>query len=626
MATLSEALAIAIQHHQAGRLQAAEQIYRQILAAAPHHADAWHLLGVIASQVGRHEVAVEYIRRAIGLEGRAAGFHVNLAGAYRALHRIPEAVACCRRALELAPDYAEAHNNLGILLAEQGKPDEAAACYRRALQLKPDHVEAHNNLGVALKDEGKLDQAVVCYRRALELKPDYAEAHYNLGAAFKDQGKLDEAVACFRRALELKPDYAEAHNNLGFALDDQGNPDEAAACCRRALELKPDFTEAHVNLGNALKDQGKLDEAVACYRRVLELKPDFADARSNLGAALNQQGKLDEALACYRGVLELKPAYAEARWNQSLLLLLTGDFQRGWAEYEWRWKTEQRPRCDFSQPLWDGRPLEGKTILLHAEQGLGDAIQFVRYAPLVKQRGGTVIVECPRPLLTLLASCAGIDRLVGRGEELPAFDVQAPLLSLPGIFRTCLETMPADVPYLYADPRLIERWRLELGRSAGFKIGIAWRGSPTHKSDRARSIPLRCFEPLAGLPGVHFFSLQKGAGTEELQEARDRFPVTELGSRLEDFMDTAAVTSHLDLVIACDTAVAHLAGALGAAVWVAIPFVPDWRWLLNRNDSPWYPAMRLFRQDRRGDWQGVFRRIEAALGEHIPCHKPHAGL
>ena len=274
-----------------------------------------HLLGVIAHQVGKHEVAVEYIRRAIGLNGNAAAFHNNLGNALKEQGKLDEAVACYRRALELKPDFAEAHNNLGNALKDQGKLDEAVACYRRALELKPDFAEAHNNLGVALKDQGKLDEAVACCRRALELKPDFAEAHNNLGIAFKDQGKLDEAVACYRRALELKPDFAEAHNNLGIAFKDQGKLDEAVACCRRALELKPDFAEAHNNLGNALKDQGKLDEAVACYRRALELKPDFAEAHNNLGVAFKDQGKLDEAVACCRRALELKPDYAEAHNN-----------------------------------------------------------------------------------------------------------------------------------------------------------------------------------------------------------------------------------------------------------------------------------------------------------------------
>ena len=481
MATISQALAIAIQHHQAGRLQAAEQIYRQILAAEPKQADAWHLLGVINAQTGNHQLAVEYIYR------------------------------------------------------------------------------------------------------ALSVKPDFALAHNNLGNELKAQGKLDEAIACYRRALELKPDLVLAHNNLG----------------------------------NALKDQGELDEAVACYRRALELKPDMAEAHSNLGDALNHQGKPDEALACFRRALELMPDFALAHWNQSLLFLMTGDFQRGWAEYQWRWKANKVPRRDFSQTSWDGRRLAEKTILLHAEQGLGDTIQFIRYAALVKQRCAAVIVQCPRPLVSLLTTCAGIDRLVGEGEQLPPFNVQAPLLSLPGIFHTTLRDIPATTPYLFADPSLVDRWRRELGRLAGFKIGIAWQGDPQHVNDRNRSIPLGRFEPLARCAGVRLLSLQKGAGVEQLEQTAERLPITDLGSRLDDFMQTAAVLVNLDLVITCDTAVAHLAGALGIPVWVAIPFAPDWRWLLDRSDSPWYPTMRLFRQDRRGDWQGVFQRIEAAIGEQV---------
>jgi hypothetical protein len=313
----------------------------------------------------------------------------------------------------------------------------------------------------------------------------------------------------------------------------------------------------------------------------------------------------------------LKPALAEAHLYRSFLSLLIGDFQRGWAEYPWRWKTKRSSPRDFHQPLWDGRPLESRTILLYAEQGLGDTIQFVRYAALVKQRGGSVIVECPRPLVSLLKSCAGIDRLVARGDPLPAFDVQAPLLSLPGIFQTALDNLPATIPCLFADADLVRCWREDLAPLAGRKIGIAWRGSPAHVDDRARSLPLSCFESLARLPGIRLLSLQKGPGMEELQGLPSHFPVTELGSRLNDFADTAALLMNLDLLITCDTAVAHLAGALGAPVWVALPLVPDWRWLLDRNDSPWYPTMRLFRQKTLGDWTGVFDEIETALSSQL---------
>jgi predicted O-linked N-acetylglucosamine transferase (SPINDLY family) len=315
MATIPEALAIAIQHHQAGRLQAAEQIYRQILAVEPNHVDALHLLGLLAHHVGRHDVAVEHIGRAIALKGNVAAFHNNLGEAYRALQRIPQAVACYRRAADLQPDFAEPHYRLGNALREQGKLEEAAASYRRAVELKPDYAEAHNNLGVTFKDQGKLEQAVACYRRTAQLRPSDVEPHNNLGGALKDQGKLDEAVACYRRALELAPRDAEVYNNLGVVLQEQKKLEEAAACYRRALELKPGYAEAHSNLGNVLRDQGKLDGAVACYHRAVALKPGYAEAYGNLGVAFTEQAKLEEAIACYHRALELKPDYAEAHNN-----------------------------------------------------------------------------------------------------------------------------------------------------------------------------------------------------------------------------------------------------------------------------------------------------------------------
>ena len=655
MATISECLAVAIQHHQAGRLQVAEHIYWQILQADPNHADAIHLLGLLAYQVGKHAIAVEYIGRAIRLNGNAPAFHNNMGVAYFALGKVPEAAACCRRALKLKPDYAEAHNNLGNALNEQGKLDEAVACYRLAVKLNPDYAEARNNLGVALRGQGKLDEAVICCRRAVRVKPDYAEAHNNLGVALrdqgkldeavaccrravelrpgfggaygnlgnalKDQGKLDEAVACYRRALEVQPDFAEAHNNLGNALKIQRKLDEAVACYRRALELKPDFVEAHNNLGNALNDQGKLDEAVACYRRALELMPDFAEAHSNLGNALNDQGKLDEAAACYRRALELMPDFAEAHWNRALLWLLTGDFAQGWPEYEWRWRRKQAPRRPFPAAPWDGRPLDGKTILLHTEQGLGDTIQFIRYAALLRQSGARVIVACQKALLQVLKSCPGIDLLVPETAPAPAFDAHVPLMSLPGIFQTSLESIPGKTPYLFADSELVGKWRERLREFSGFKIGICWQGNSAYRGDGYRSIALPEFAPLARIPGTCLISLQKGPGSEQVTEVRDRFPIVDFADELDGeagpFMDTAAVMKNLDLVIAVDTVVAHLAGALGVPVWVALPLVPDWRWLLDRLDSPWYPTARLFRQRELGNWQGVFDDVREALCERI---------
>jgi predicted O-linked N-acetylglucosamine transferase (SPINDLY family) len=324
MATISEALAIAIQHHQAGRLQAAEQIYRQILAAAPDQPDTIHLLGVMSHEAGRHDAAIGQISRAIALKEGEPIFHNNLGEAYRAVRKIPEAIACYRRALELKPDYAEAHCNLGAVLKQQGDTVEAIACCRRALELHPDFAEARNNLGTALKEQGNLDDAVACYRRALELKPDYAEAHNNLGVALREQGRLDDAVACYCRAVELNPNCAETHDNLGVALREQGRPDEAIACHRRALQLNPNGAAPHVNLGTALKERGNLREAAACFRRAVQLKPDFAEAHVDLGNALKEQGNLDEAIACYRRATESKPDYALAHGNLGAIFMEQG--------------------------------------------------------------------------------------------------------------------------------------------------------------------------------------------------------------------------------------------------------------------------------------------------------------
>jgi hypothetical protein len=319
--------------------------------------------------------------------------------------------------------------------------------------------------------------------------------------------------------------------------------------------------------------------------------------------------------------LELKPDYADAHLNRAVAWLLAGDWQRGWPEYQWRWRTKHLIPRRFPQPAWAGEPLTGKAILLHAEQGLGDTIQFVRYASLVKQHDATVIMECPKPLLALLEGCAGVDQLVGQGDDLPAFDVHAPLLSVPGILNTSLETIPARIPYLFARPLLLEQWRRTLIGLDGFKIGITWQGSPKFRGDCFRSIPLRCFAPLARIPGVRLISLQKGAGAEQLAEVQGLFSVAELGSRLPDFIDTAAVMKNLDLVITSDTGPAHLAGALGVPVWVALSFAPDWRWLLDRSDSPWYPTMRLFRQTELGHWPAVFEEIAGALRERLPASR-----
>ena len=387
------------------------------------------------------------------------------------------------------------------------------------------------------------------------------------------------------------------------------------------MQLKPDFAEAYNNLANALRIQGNLDEAIVSYRRAVQLKPDWAQPYSNLANALQWRGHYDEALATCRQALRLQPDYVDAHLNYSMPLLLLGQFAEGWSEYEWRWRTQDFQRFVASWPrspgrYWDGSPLAGRTILLHAEQGLGDTIQFVRYAALLRQQGaGNVLLRCPPSLHRLMGTCRDIHAVFSE-NALPDCDVQLNLLSLPHLLgTTSIERIPANVPYLDSDPALVERWRDRLaaldGNRSSLRVGIVWQGSPTHTTDRWRSVSLGQFAPLAEQAGVRLFSLQKGSGIEQLAKMPEL--AVDLGSELVDLADTAAVIRCLDLVISVDTVVAHLAGALGVPVWLALSRVPDWRWLLEREDSPWYPSMRLFRQAELGQWEEVFRRMGEAL-------------
>jgi hypothetical protein len=417
--------------------------------------------------------------------------------------------------------------------------------------------------------------------------------------------------------LQLQPDFAPAHKNLGVLLIEQGKFAEATISFQRAIALNPNDPEAYTNLGGALWNQGRLDEAALALTRAIQLRPDMADAHSNLGTVRRTQGKTREAIASFEQTLRLEPNHVDAHWNLSMALLVCGDFERGWREYEWRWKRKEMPPRVFPQPRWDGGSLQDRSILLCSEQGLGDTIQFVRYATLLKNQGARVIVSAQKPLLGVLANCPGVDRACARNQEPADFDVWSPLLSVPGLVGTTPETIPATVPYLFADPARVEHWRRYLSRFDSFKVGISWKGSQAHRGDRFRSIPLSQFAPLTAIEGVQLFSLQKEAGLDQLQEVDLAVPVIDFGGTLDassPFVDTAAVMKNVDLVIAPDTAIAHLAGALGVPVWMPLPLGrTDWRWLLEREDSPWYPTMRLFRQSAANEWSDVFTRMAGEL-------------
>ena len=598
--------------------------FTEALRLRPEYAEALHNRGEALRRQGRPADAIASLNEAIRLRPEFAEAQVTLGRAYGDLGQVDAAQNCYRKVLELQPQRADAHNHLGLLFLQQGRLDAAQDCFESALRHDARDVDALNNLGVVLREEHRLDEAAACFHRALALQPTHAGAHNNLGRVAEDRGCVEEAAARYRLALCYQPQNASYHNNLGNALTVLSRTEEALACYQQAVRLQPTEAVHHSNMANALTLAGRPEEAEAACREALRLRPGYADARHNLAITLAAQGRFEEALADNAAALRLEPEHAGARNCRALWWLQSSDFTRGWPEYEWRWQVRGVKRREFTEPAWDGTPLNGKTILLYAEQALGDTIQFIRYAPLVKACGGTVIVECQPPLVRLLASCSGIDHLVPRGAPRLAFDVQAALLSLPGLFNTTPETVPARAPYLSPDPGLVAAWRTELGAVAGFKVGIAWQGSMTFAGDRLRSVPLRHFAALARVPGVRLYGLQKGPARDQIRALARDFAVTDLGGTLDEaagaFMDTAAVMMNLDLVVTTDTSIAHLAGALGVPVWVALSIGPDWRWLRDREDSPWYPSMRLFRQSCAHDWDDVFARMAAELRSRLAPH------
>lgn len=482
--------------------------------------------------------------------------------------------------LKKIPEQVDTLYLLGSLYLQKGNIGSAYKFLKNTVTLKPDHAEAHNNLGSVLQEQGRLDDAIASYQRAIGLKPDYAGAYYNIADAFKGKGRTEDAMSCYKKSISLDPNYAEAYNNYGVML----------------------------------KEQGKLEEALSCYKKALELRTAYADAHSNLANVLHIKGELAEAVAGYDRAIEIMPNHIDAHFNRSLVLLLTEKFKEGWVDYEWRLRMKGHNTRDFELPMWDGPQIKGKNILVYAEQGFGDTIQFVRYLPMVKKLGGYVVFECHKELLRLLNNCEGFDEIKDRNSYSEiVFDVQAPLLSLPRIFNTTLNTIPASGPYIKPDLTYSSKWREKFNENNNYKIGIVWAGSPTFRNDRYRSCSLSDFAPLASIKGITFYSLQKGPASLEISNSPDGMKIIDLQNELNDFADTAAIIDNLDLIISVDTAMAHLAGAIGKTVWVLLPVSPDWRWFLNTNDSPWYPSMRLFRQTLLNDWKGVFKQMRNEL-------------
>jgi tetratricopeptide (TPR) repeat protein len=669
-AAVNRLLKQAVEQHDAGRPSEAEALCGDILTQDPAHVSALHLSAVIAFVTDRaaqgavllhrvfsldpdHAPALGTLgdeaayRKAIELDPNLTRARFNLAIALAGQRRLAEAEEVYRAVIARDPAYHGAWLNLGNVLLDQNKADDAIAAYRHALAADPDDATLHCNLGSALRGQRQFEDAISHFRRATRLAPDSVAAFRSLGLALYEAGRPHDAVQAYRQASVVDPGDAVNLSDLGACLFELRQFDEAIAACELAVALDPDYAPAHTNLGIILDEQNDIEAAVAAHRRAVAADPAYAKGHANLAVTLRKAGEIDEALAVSHHAVALDPGQALARFNHSHYLLLNGDFKNGFADYQWgrqcRILSDSYPT--FSQPEWQGEAFSGRTLLLFAEQGLGDALQFVRYLPMVMALGGSIVLQVQPALVPLLRMMPGV-AVVPRGEPLPPFDLQLGLMSLPLVFGTTLDTIPTAVPYLHADPAKLNLWRRalgdtkpsdtklgepKLGDTTSLKVGVVWAGNPRHQGDRYRSLSAEAVLPRLIMPGVQLYSLQKeprpadvlvlaGLGTD----------LFDLAPALGDFADTAAAVGALDLVIAVDTSVAHLAGALGRPVWVLLPHSLDWRWLRDREDSPWYPTMRLFRQHKPQAWDGVMARVSAELarvaaGERKLIRPPSTG-
>jgi len=637
--------------HQKGNLARAQEVYGQVLTMQATHFDALHMLGMIAGQTQNSAQAVELIGKAIELNPNSAAAysnhgnalndlmqhqaaidsydkalaikphfaeaHYNRGNALSAMKNYQAAVESFDKAIAIKPYYAQAYANRGDALNELKQSQAAIDSYDRASALKPDYFEAYTKRGIALNDLKLHQAAIESYDKALAIKPDHAEAFFNRGVALNDLKLHQAAIESYDKALAIEPDHAEAFFNRGIALGELKQYHAAVESYDYAIAAKPDFAEAYSNRGVALSELNRYQAAIESFDRAIDIKPDSATPYCNRGNALTELKQYEAAMASYNKAIAIKGDYAEAHWNLSLCLLEMGDFERGWIEHEWRWKNEKisafQNRRDFPQPLWLGKePLQGKTILLYSEQGLGDTIQFCRYARLVSDLGARVILEVQKPLLSLLAHLQGVAELVSQGDALPAFDYHCPQLSLPLAFKTHLGNIPVSRAYISTRPSKVAQWKNRLGEKLKPRIGLVWSGRIEHQNDGKRSVPLSRFVKL--LPNeFQYVSLQKELRDADKQTLESHPEILHFEEEIKDFTDTAALCELVDVVVSVDTSVAHLAGALGKPVWILLPFRPDWRWLLDRDDSPWYPSAKLYRQDAIGDWDGVFECVATDL-------------
>ena len=608
--TTADRIAEAFAVQRQGDLPAAEAVYRSVLATEPDNVNALQLLGLICRATHRLDEAVTVLTAALNLRPDVAELYNNRGLCHLDQERYAVAEEDFREAIRRKGRYPEAWNNFGLALLQLGRHQEAEQAFTRALALQPNNPLTLCNLAGTLRHLKRLREAEACCRKALEIRPDYPEAENNLGMVLGVMDRHAEAEACFRRSLATMRS-PRVLCNLAHLLRETGRPEEAAEWYQATLDLDPKNCEAAQYLANLNLDLGNLDTAEALCRKYKEFDPQPAAALAQLAVIMEFRDQMAEAERCRLEAIALDPQCYQALHDLGMQYLLTGRWDEGWPLMENRWRLPPYPQAPSPQPRWTGDSLAGKTILLWSEQGQGDTIQFVRYARQVRQFGARVVLLCPANLGPLLERCAGIDQITYPGEPLLVVDTHCPLLSLAGVFHTTPQTVPAEVPYLAVDAKLQMLWKERLNGLAGFKVGIVWRGNWKFKYDRYRSVSLSAFSPLANIPNVHLISLQKGRGSEEMATIGASLGIHDLGEDYQrgTFADTAAIVKNLDLVVSVDTAVAHLAGALAVPVWLANRRNSDWRWLLEGGRTPWYPTMRIFRQQQLGEWGPVFEAM-----------------
>ena len=598
LVNIKEKLKEAIALHQDGQVRQAEQIYQQILRINSQDAEALHLLGVVALQAKKYEVAVKLITQATKVDSEQSSFF----------------------------------NNLSVALIKQGKLEEAVHACQQAIKLQPDDVETHYNLGIALQKLDKLEQALTVYQKAIKIQPGNAEIYNNLGVILWKQGKLDESIQAYQNAIEIQPNYAEPYNNLGNALQEQGKLDESIQAHQNAIEIQPNYAGPHNNLGNALREQGKLDESIQAYQNAIGIQPDFTEPHNNLGNALREQGKLNESIQAYQNAIEIQPNYAEPHNNLGQTLLLKGDLHQGWKEYEWRWQCK-----DFSseiryfpQVLWNGSDLNGKSILVWTEQGVGDQIMFASMLDDLLQMEAKVITDCDTRLIPLFKRAFPKIQIFPRDNP-PVqqlldtnIDYQIPIGSLGRWLRSNQNDFKRkNQSYLQACPEKTSKLKTKYKKLAGNKplIGISWK-SGNQNFGEAKSTSLKFWTSILSRQDCFFINLQYGNVKQEVEEHISNKNDTSIYldndiDPLENLDDFAAQIAALDLVISISNATVHMAGALGEKVWNLLRYMPSWRWMLNKRDTLWYPSMKLFRQNRIGDWLSTFAEVELALDQHL---------